>query len=115
MTITDHGVISPETPAETYSWGRMAYDRARSPRWAASIRDYTGRQADALLEALEIYEAIDSGTVHPSAWFEEEIRDEAEPVHAALVLVAEAIAERVADLAAVFPGCAVVAEGEAAA
>jgi hypothetical protein len=111
MTITDGGVITAERPSEYVAYGREVHARATSPRWPASVREAASGDASALLDAIEIYDAIRARDIHPAAeWDDLAAEDEAQYI--AEQRAAEAVRDLTAELVRAFPACAVLAEGE---
>lgn len=114
MTITSDDTITPETPDEICAYGRLTAERAVSRHWAPSVRAAGAVLSADLLDAVETFEAIRDGHIHPASEYDD-LRDHPEAEYAALVKTAEAITELADELIRVFPGCAVVAEKEMAA
>ena len=113
MTLSEDGTITPETPADKYACGTLAYAAAVSPVWPASVRRAATAETGALLDALEIYEAIERNQIHPASEYDD-LAGHPEAKHEALGRAADAIADLTAELVRVFPACAIVAEKVAA-
>ena len=109
MTITEGGTITPETAEEKYTYGNLAYAAAASPAWPISIRLAIRAERDALLDALEAYEAIERGQISPGDEYED-LTGHPDAKREALARAADAAAERTAELVRVFPPAAVPAE-----
>lgn len=115
MIITENRTITPEMPAEWAAHGRMVLDRAENPGWLASVRYAWGPLAGDLREAVETYDAIRAGLIHPAAEYDD-LKGEPEAQWLAEIRAAEAVRDLAAEIVRVFPVLKVRAEpeGEAA-
>ena len=113
MTLSEDGIITPETPADKYTCGTLAYAAAVSPVWPASVRRAATAKTGALLDALEIYEAIERNQIHPASEYDD-LAGHPEAKHEALERAGQAVQDLTAELVGVFPACAIVADKVAA-
>ena len=113
MTITETGVIIPETAADKYTCGTLAYATAASPMWPGSVRRHAHAEASALLDALETYEAIERDHLHPASEYDD-LAGHPEAKHEALERAGQAVEDLTDELVRVFPACALREEGRAA-
>ncbi len=109
MTITADGTIVPETAADKYACGTLAYASAASPVWPASVRRHASAETGALLDALEIYEALERDQIHPATEYDD-LAGHPEAKHEALERAAQAVQDRTDELTRAFPGCALADE-----
>jgi hypothetical protein len=108
------GAITPEGRHETVAYGLLVYARATSSEWPASVRDAAKAEAGALEDALDLYDSLERGLIHPaSEW--DDLTGDPEAKHTALERAAEQVADRTAELIRVFPGCEPRGEGRPAA
>lgn len=114
MTITEEGVITPESPEDKYMCGTLAYSVSQSEVWPFTVRRAASGEADALLDALELYEDLERDLIHPASEYDD-LRDHPEAKHAALVRAAQAVQDLTGELVRVFPACEVRFEGREAA
>ena len=101
--------LDPGSPAESVAYGRAVHDRATNPERPRSVRDVMQRKADALLEWIELYDAILGLEIHPAEeWHELAGDDEAQ--RKAETWAAEAVRDLAAELVRAFPACEVRAD-----
>ena len=101
------------TAADKYACGTLAYIGATSPVWPASVRRAASAETIALLDALEIYEALERDWIHPATEYDD-LAGHPEAKHEALERAAQAVQDRADDLTRAFPGC-VLLDGPVAA
>ena len=95
------------TAADKYACGTLAYIGATSPVWPASVRRAASAETDALLDALETYEAIDRDQLHPASEYDD-LAGHPEAKHEALERAGQAVQDRADELTRAFPGCALL-------
>ena len=105
MIITETGIITPETAADKYACGTLAYIGATSPVWPASVRRAASGETIALLDALEVYEALERDQIHPASEYDD-LAGHPEAKHEALERAGQAVQDRADELTRMFPACA---------
>lgn len=94
-----------ETPEQAVTRAWKTYRRAMGAGWPESVRNYIAGVVTDLLEALELYGALDDDSIHPASEWQELARDP-EAKATALRKAAVAVAEHEAELVRVCPACA---------